>query len=312
MISVYVIMFIMNYEVNKIEVDEFGRPSGVLLINKPRDITSHDIVDRIRKIFKTRKVGHAGTLDPFATGILIVLVGKATKLSDQFLGLDKAYEAKMLIGISTWTGDIEGEIKDFFHHELIVESEDLRNAFSSFQPSYSQYVPLFSSVKVGGRKLRVLARKYPKKQLIQLGDVKKYLFKDLSNKPVDEVEIPKKNVKIKDINIIGRPKKLEIKTRESEFQNQNEHVAVIKLKNSYLLNPSIVEFAKKNAVGFYSVVDFYVECSKGTYIRQLAEDIGERIGVGVPSMLVELERTKIGNYTLEEAVDIDKLSDTIN
>lgn len=294
----------MEFKINKIETDEFGRPNGILLVNKPKWRTSHDIVDETRKRYQTRKVGHAGTLDPFAEGLLIILIGRATKLSNSFLGLDKSYTANVLFGISTWSGDVEGEIKDFFHQDVELEEEELRQTFRLFQPGYEQYVPLYSSVKVEGRKLRVLARKYPKKQLIEIGDQKKYLFKDESNKPIDEVTIPKKYVSIKQMKLIGKLERFQINTDKDLFTSEDLHKAVISDSGEYFVNPSINKYATENGGIKYFTATIEISCSKGTYIRQLAEDLGSRVGNGIPSMLTELRRTSIGSYKLRDAIDL--------
>src|SRR5690606_2631044 len=133
---------------------------GILLVNKPVGKTSHDIVYEQRKELQTRKIGHAGALDPYASGLLIILVGKATKLSDSFLNLDKTYEADILFGVETDSGDLEGKVINIKDKISNIKNTDLQIALNKFSPSYMQYVPVYSSVNVDGKKLRKLAREY--------------------------------------------------------------------------------------------------------------------------------------------------------
>ena len=129
----------------------------LLLIDKPAGMTSHDVVDRVRRIFKTRKVGHAGTLDPFATGLLIVGIESATKQLTALVGLDKTYEATARLGSTSTTFDPEGEITES-NNSTIPTLEDIEHAFDAFRGGYEQLAPLHSAKKIGGKKLYELAR----------------------------------------------------------------------------------------------------------------------------------------------------------
>lgn len=131
----------------------------ILLIDKPAGITSHDVVDRVRKIFQTRQVGHAGTLDPFATGLLIVGVGAATKELSTYVGLDKTYVATARLGATSTTDDPEGVISPFPYEGERVGGEAIEHAFKKFRGEYLQISPLYSAKKVGGKKMYELARK---------------------------------------------------------------------------------------------------------------------------------------------------------
>jgi len=132
-------------------------PSGLLLIDKPAGITSHDAVDRIRRVLGTRKVGHAGTLDPLATGLLLIGVGRATRLL-RFLGeLSKVYEGTGLLGEETTTLDAQGEV--IRRSPVDVTDEQLRDAMAHFVGDIEQIPPAYSAVKVGGQKLYEAARK---------------------------------------------------------------------------------------------------------------------------------------------------------
>lgn len=209
---------------------------GILLIDKPKGLTSHDVVDVIRRKFKFKKVGHAGTLDPMATGLLIILVGSFTKKSAHFLNYDKEYEAELLLGVSTDTADAEGKVID--KKDLNVSKEEIEKAFKSFRGEIKQIPPMFSAKKIKGKPLY----KYARKGMVLKREPKTVLIE-----------------------------KLEIKT---------------------ITFPSI---------------NFYVKCSKGTYVRQLAHDIGEKIGSG--AHLTSLRRTKIGPFDVKNAISPAKLQD---
>jgi tRNA pseudouridine55 synthase len=138
-------------------VDPHSPPIGFLLIDKPAGITSHDAIDQVRRALGTRKVGHAGTLDPMATGLLLIGVGRATRLL-RFLGeLPKAYEGSGLLGVETTTLDAEGE--EVRRSPVNVTEQGLRAAMAGFVGDIEQVPPAFSAVKVGGRKLYEDARK---------------------------------------------------------------------------------------------------------------------------------------------------------
>jgi tRNA pseudouridine55 synthase len=266
-----------------------------LAVNKPVGMTSHDVVDHFKKVFRPSKVGHAGTLDPFASGILIILVGKATKDSDMFLEKDKEYIADVLLGVSTTTGDPEGEVMgakntdgdwrlETDNYTTDVEKK-LPSVLKSFMPSYDQYVPVFSSVKVDGQKLRVLARKYDHFEIEEVGSSKVVKFYDAKDVLKKEVNLPHKEVKIYEIELVS--------------SNQFPVTRLSKLL------PQIGD-VKISAESEFIVAKVRVKCSKGTYIRQLAVDIGEKLGI--PAMLVGLERTQIDIITLSQSHSVNEFT----
>ena len=211
---------------------------GILLINKPTGITSHDVVDKIRRKYEIKKVGHAGTLDPMATGLLIILLGRFTKRSNEFLNCDKAYEGTILLGVNTDTADKEGKItSEKKLDEKKLDQEYLEKIFLSFMGESEQIPPMFSAKKINGKPLYKLARK--------------------------------------GIVVKREPKKITI----TEIR-----ITEIKLPR----------------------IKFHVRCSKGTYIRQLAHDIGEKIGCG--AHLASLCRTAIGSFELKDAIELDNLN----
>ncbi len=268
--------------VKSLHTDEFGRWNGYLLVNKPVGITSHDAVNHLRKKLGTKKVGHAGALDPFAEGLLILLVGKATKESNKFLSLDKSYSAEVLCGISTDSGDIEGNIT---HVDLKSKPKDenIKEALLNFMPQYLQYVPVFSSVKVGGKKLRELARSSHsfeiKSAKVGNNTSKVVEFKAKDGK-VLELELPSKAVKIKDIEYLGINRVSTKTIGKDSCVSKSVNDAISKAKD-------IPQFK------------FNVSCSKGTYIRQLVMDLAEK--TQIPMVLYHLTRTRIGSFSINEA-----------
>lgn len=131
---------------------------GILLVDKPKGMTSHDVIDFVRRNFGVAKAGHAGTLDPSATGLLVVLIGKATKLSSRFTGEDKEYEAVMTLGRKTHTGDADGRVLQERPVSGISE-ERIRSAFAGFEGETDQVPPMVSALHHKGRRLYELARK---------------------------------------------------------------------------------------------------------------------------------------------------------
>ena len=211
--------------------------NGIILIDKPQGMTSHDVVDAVRKKFSMRRVGHAGTLDPLATGVLIVLLGKSTKLFNKFMAFDKTYEATLLLGRRTDTADIEGKTLAQTPVEGIT-SAMIENVFQQFSGDIQQVPPMYSAVKIKGRKLYQLARS------------------------------------------------------GIEVEREPRAIKIYSLKLLQLIIPE---------------VKFFLQCSKGTYVRQLAEDVGEALGCG--ACISQIQRTRVGPFALPEAVALEGLDE---
>jgi tRNA pseudouridine55 synthase len=208
----------------------------ILLINKPLDWTSFDVVNKLRYKLKIKKIGHAGTLDPLATGLLIICVGKMTKRIEEFMGLEKEYTGKFIIGQVTPSHDLETEVsekQDTSH----ITTADLQRAASQLTGKISQLPPLHSAIKIGGKRAYEFARKGK------------------------TVELQARDVEIR------------------EFE-----LTAINLPE----------------------VNFRIVCSKGTYIRSIARDFGDALGVG--AYLAELCRTRIGQFSLNDATAIDDVT----
>jgi len=210
-------------------------PNGILIVDKPKGITSHDVVDVVRRLLKVRKVGHAGTLDPIATGVLVILVGKATKKSNLLMNNDKIYEVQMKLGITTDTGDAFGKVIKVSKMQKF-DRDLIEKAIISFRGEIKQLIPMFSAAKFKGRSLYKWARK--------------------------GIIVPRK-----------------------------VHTVIIK-------DISIKEISPPD-------VTFSVLCSKGTYIRQLCIDIGERLECG--AHMTGLRRIKAGDFHISCAIELEKL-----
>jgi tRNA pseudouridine55 synthase len=215
------------------ETENEGR---VLLIDKPLEWTSFDVVNKLRKKLKIKKIGHAGTLDPLATGLLIICVGKMTKRIDDYMGLEKEYTGKIVLGQTTPSHDLETEVSEAQDVSSITH-EHIQRAVESLTGKISQIPPIHSAIKVGGKRAYEFARK----------------GKELELKPRD------------------------VDVREFE-------ITEIRLPE----------------------VSFRISCSKGTYIRSIARDFGEALGVG--AYLSQLCRTRIGNFRLADAQKIEDVA----
>jgi tRNA pseudouridine55 synthase len=228
--------------------------NGILLINKPSGMTSHDVVDSVRKTVRQKKVGHAGTLDKQAVGLLVILLGKATKLSEFITGENKAYSAQITLGISTDSDDSSGSI--ISKKPCVVSKEQVLESLKKFRGKIRQSPPRLSAIHISGQRLYKLTKKGI------------------------EVDLPLREVEIFSIEL-------------TDFQEGD-------LPEN---QPDIV-LAGIVQVGFPRF-DLRIKCSKGTYIRSLARDIGDELGCG--GHISYLRRDSSGKFMLKDAVDLDKL-----
>lgn len=148
--------------------------NGILLVNKPAGVTSRDVVNKVSNLLGTKKVGHTGTLDPLATGVLVLCIGSATKLVEILTSTTKEYIAEMILGIKTDTYDITGNILG--DNKIIKSEEEIRNVLMSMQGTYEQEVPIYSAVKIDGKKLYEYARENKSielpKRMVTISDIK--------------------------------------------------------------------------------------------------------------------------------------------
>ena len=212
---------------------------GIINVYKEKGFTSHDVVAKLRGILHIKKIGHTGTLDPDAVGVLPVCIGKGTKLCDMITDTDKTYEAVMLLGISTDTQDISGNVLS--KKDVAVDEKTLIETVDSFVGEYKQIPPMYSAIKVNGRKLYQLAREGI------------------------EIERSPRDVYIRSIHI-----------NDMNLQDGEPSVTMT------------------------------VSCSKGTYIRTLCHDIGEKLGCG--ACMKSLSRTRVGRFYIDDSFTINQIA----
>ena len=210
--------------------------NGILLIDKPQEWTSHDVVAKLRGILHTRRIGHAGTLDPLATGLLVILVGNACKASQYLMSQNKAYSGTMRLGIVTNSQDADGEVVEQNPVPEDLSREKIATAMREALGDQYQIPPMFSAIKINGQPLYKAARKG------------------------QEVEREKRFIHISKFELLD--------------MRGND-------------------------------VDFVVECSKGTYVRTIAHDLGRKLGPG--AHLSALRRTESGKFKIDGATTLDAL-----
>jgi len=208
---------------------------GILLVDKPRDHTSHDVVARLRGKLKMKRIGHAGTLDPMATGLLIMLIGKATRVSQYLVSLDKEYEGTIELGKVTDTQDADGEMMETRPVPALTEVE-LKAAIRTFAGDQYQVPPMYSAIKIAGVPLYKSARKG------------------------------------------------EVVEREPRF---------IRVMSWDVTRFGLPQF------------DFRMRCTKGTYVRTLAHDLGQKIGCG--AHLAALRRTSTDKFNVAQALTMEQI-----
>lgn len=211
---------------------------GIIVIRKEKGYTSHDVVAKLRGILHMKKIGHTGTLDPEAEGVLPVALGKATRLVDMLTEKEKTYEAVMRLGVVTDTQDMTGAVLK--SSEVSVSPEDVKEVLASFIGEQMQVPPMYSALKVNGKKLYELARE---------------------------------------------GKTVERKARPVHFFE----IKCLEMK--------------------LPLVRFSVTCSKGTYIRTLCNDIGEKLGCG--GAMEELLRTQVGRFSLEDSLTLAQVEEAV-
>ncbi|MDI1336102.1 MAG: tRNA pseudouridine(55) synthase TruB [Lacunisphaera sp.] len=208
---------------------------GVLLVDKPKGLTSHDVVYHLRRKLQMKKIGHAGTLDPMATGVLVMLIGKATRISQYLMSVDKVYEGEATLGVITDSQDAEGEIMETRPVPELAEAH-VRETMKTFLGDQYQIPPMHSAIKIGGVKLYHLARKG------------------------------------------------EVVEREPRF---------IRIAAFDLLSFALPKLT------------FRLDCTKGTYVRTVAGDLGQKLGPG--AHLSALRRTASGKFTIDQCLPLDQI-----
>jgi tRNA pseudouridine55 synthase len=215
-----------------------GSPvSGILVLDKPEGLLSFAMVSKVRRMLSIKKAGHCGTLDPFATGVLVICLNRATRIADQLLQQDKRYRCTVRLGVQTDTLDKTGRVTKTFEGGAVGEGE-LQGALESFRGSLTQQTPLYSAARVQGKRLYECARAGV------------------------AVDLPEREVRIFSLELLG-----------------------------YEWPEAVLE----------------VHCSKGTYIRQLAADLGEKLGCG--AHVSQLRRLSSGPFHIEDALSLEELEE---
>ncbi len=209
---------------------------GLLLVDKPADITSHDVVARARKILNQRRIGHTGTLDPIATGLMVLVLGEATKLSDYLTAEDKTYRVRIRLGVRTDTLDRTGQVIET--RPVEVNEARIREEALKLQGRFEWPVPKFSAVKVGGQALYKMARQQTDQA---------------------EMTTPVKEMRFWDLKILE-------------------------------VGPD--------------TLDLEITCSKGSYVRTWADQLGQRLGCG--AMVEELRRTRVGGFSVADSAALSE------
>jgi tRNA pseudouridine55 synthase len=215
--------------------------SGLVVVDKQAGMTSHDVVARVRRLADTRKVGHAGTLDPMATGVLVLGLNRATRLLGHLTLTDKRYAATIRLGVSTTTDDAEGDVTAATPTDALTDAS-VREALAAFVGEIDQVPSAVSAIKIAGK--RAYAR-------VRDGEV---------------VELPARQVTVHSLDVVS------------------------------------------TSLGGAAEVDIEVHCSSGTYIRAIARDLGEALGVG--GHLTALRRTAVGPFGIDSAHTLDELAES--
>jgi tRNA pseudouridine55 synthase len=206
---------------------------GLLIIDKPAGPTSHDVVSRMRRVLREKRIGHTGTLDPAATGVLLLVLGKATRLAKFLSGSDKSYEAVVRFGFSTDTADAEGEPIGSVWQGPLPSRDAIDAALDAFRGTFLQQPPAYSAKKIDGKRSHMLAR----------------------------------------AGAAALPAPASVTTH---------HLEILSVKSDS--------------------VTLRIDCSAGFYVRSLAHDLGERLGVG--AHLTSLRRTRTGDFSIDQAMDL--------
>lgn len=250
---------------------QYPAPSGVLVIDKPAGVTSHDVVAALRRLCATRKVGHAGTLDPMATGVLVVGIGAGTRLLTYLSGADKDYRATFTLGIGSDTEDCTGTVTSA--PGFSGTTAQLDAALSSLQGDISQVPSAYSAKKIAGKRAYDLAR---------------------AGQEVVLDAVP--------VHIARLERSGELRWRHVETDN-------VVVPDGAALGDGAHQVEAEEAPLSVADVDVEVSCSSGTYVRALARDTG--IALGCAALMSSLRRTRVGGFSQDEAVSIAELAQLV-
>jgi len=248
--------------------------NGLLVIDKPGGMTSHDVVGKLRRITGERSIGHLGTLDPMATGVLPLLFGKFTRLAQYFSSAEKSYSGTIRFGFATDTYDILGKI--IYSNFVSIKKKELEKIIKDnlkyFTGKFMQKYPLYSSKTVRGKQLFKYARSS------------------------EEVEVPGREV------FVDSLKFNKIKTINKKRLLQNIEKRINKVKGDFRQKEILKTWRKnlfynKKIEKFY-IASFKIKCGSGTYVRGIANSLGNKIGL--PTLAFSIKRTKIGRFEIKD------------
>lgn len=263
--------------------------NGILIVNKSEGFTSRDVVNKLSKIFNTKKIGHTGTLDPIAKGVLVVVIGKYTKLCEDLTQTFKEYIATFKLGILTDTLDITGEILD--EKDVTVTEEEIRNVIAGYKCVYDQEVPIYSSVKINGRKLYEYARNgenvvLPKRKV------------DIKN--IEVIDINKDIVKIKCLVSKGtyiRSLIRDIGSSLNTFATMTDLIrikqGIFDIRDSYTLED--IENGNYKLIDIEDVMDIYV-IENDTYLKDVTNGVKLKLDIENKYILFKHEGNNIALY----------------
>jgi tRNA pseudouridine55 synthase len=246
---------------------------GLLIIDKPAGPTSHDVVSRMRRLLREKRIGHCGTLDPAATGVLLLVLGRATRLAQFLSASDKAYEATVRLGFATDTADADGQPVGLVWRAPLPSRDAIEAALGAFRGTFLQQPPAFSAKKIGGTRSYKLARAAAAEARVNprpLRDPNPTHPPDLPDRP-DRPDLPDSRDP-RDPSALPAPARVTVHRLE-----------IVDIEADY--------------------VTLQVDCSAGFYVRSLAHDLGERLGVG--GHLAGLRRTRSGDFTIDQAISLE-------
>jgi len=225
---------------------------GLLIVDKPAGPTSHDVVSRMRRLLREKRIGHCGTLDPAATGVLLLVIGRATRLSQFLSASDKAYEAVVRLGFATDTGDAEGQPVGPVSRAPLPSKEAIDSALDEFRGTFLQQPPAYSAKKIEGTRSYKLAR------------ARANTSEPFNSNPTTP----------RDLRDLPDPASVTV-----------HHLDIVSVESDS--------------------VTLHVECSAGFYVRSLAHDLGQRLGIG--GHLAALRRTRSGDFTIEQSTSLEAI-----
>lgn len=256
----------------------------ILSINKPIGITSYDVIRKLKKIYPGQKIGHAGTLDPLADGVLICLIGQDTKRQNEFMGQDKTYRFITLFGFETDTFDILGKILETSKYDISeIEPKIAAILDTQFKGEILQTLPVFSAVKKKGVPL----------------------YRAKISGDVEQKDLEKREVNIKDIKILGFKEVSRAELLEQILNTLDTVKKGFRQGEIAELWKQTLNSGEQNINEKYLIAEIEAEVSKGTYVRSIAQDLGKVLGIN--ACTINISRIAVGDIKMADAIPLDKI-----